>query len=206
MKIATVVLTAAFAAAPLFALSAESAPTEQTPTPVNMFGGTSYQGEPALAVTAALIDAGGGAEDFSFAQALVAMLGEETVNAEVAKLTGQYGEDEVNTFITGMDMAVAYTLERATQAGISLPEPADLSGTALAKTLVEAGITPDGTFWSGYFFDKAISHTLHNQVMADINANAGVQADMVTHKIFNQAMYDVAQALGMSDVKLASLH
>jgi len=28
-------------------------------TPINMFGGESYQGEPALAVTAALVEAGG---------------------------------------------------------------------------------------------------------------------------------------------------
>jgi hypothetical protein len=34
----------------------------------------------------------------------------------------------------------------------------------------------------------------------------GHAADESTHKILNQAMYDVAQALGMKDVKLASLH
>jgi len=42
--------------------------------------------------------------------------------------------------------------------------------------------------------------------MADINANVSYEADKITHKIFNQAMYDVAQALGMNDVKLAELH
>ena len=42
--------------------------------------------------------------------------------------------------------------------------------------------------------------------MADINADAGFQADKITHKILNQAMYDVAQALGLNDVKLAELH
>ncbi len=34
----------------------------------------------------------------------------------------------------------------------------------------------------------------------------GHDADKNTHKILNQAMYDVAQALGKKDVKLASLH
>lgn len=185
------------------ALLAQTAPKQEM---MNMFGGPVYMGEPALEVTAALVKAGGGAEKFSFATALVAMLGEDTVNAEVVKLTKQYGEEEVNTFLSGMDAAIGFGLKRATEAGISLPEPADLSGTELAKTLVNAGTAPDSTFWSGYLFDKALSNKLHNQVMADINAKVSYEADKVTHKILNQAMYDVAQALGMKDVKLADLH
>ncbi|MBO1927228.1 hypothetical protein J3998_06525 [Thiomicrorhabdus sp. 6S2-11] len=182
------------------------ASTTQHSTPMNMFGGVSYQGEPALAVTAALVKAGGGSENFSFATALVSMLGEEAVNAEVAKLTQQYGEAEVSTFIGGMDLAINLGLKHATQAGVSLPEPAPLSGVELAKTLVTAGTTPDGTFWSGHLFDKAVSHKIHNQVMEDINNSAGYETDLITHKILNQAMYDVAQTLGMNHVKLASLH
>ena len=38
-----------------------------------------YLGAPALDVTAALVKAGGGAENFSFAKALVSMLGEKNV-------------------------------------------------------------------------------------------------------------------------------
>lgn len=182
------------------------ASTIDNSAPANMFGGASYQGEPALAVTAALVKAGGGSENFSFAKALVAMLGEETVNAEVAKLTQQYNEAEVSTFIGGMDLAINLSLKHATQAGVSLPEPAPLSGAELAKTLVTAGTTPDGTFWSGYLFDKAVSNKIHHQVMVDINTSAGYEADLTTHKILNQAMYDVAQALGMHHVELASLH
>jgi hypothetical protein len=182
------------------------ASSSQQSAPMNMFGGASYQGEPALAVTAALVKAGGGSENFNFAKALVSMLGEETVNAEVAKLTRQYSEAEVNTFIGGMDLAINLSLKHATQAGVSLPEPAPLSGVELAKTLVTAGTTPDGTFWSGYLFDKAVSNKIHQQVMVDINNSAGYEADLTTHKILNQAMYDVAQALGVNHVKLASLH
>lgn len=173
---------------------------------VNMFGGQSYQGEPALGVTAALVKAGGGGDNFSFAKALISMLGEKTVNAEVAKLTQQYGKEEVDTFIGGMDLAINLSLKHASRAGITLPEPANLNGIALAKTLVTAGTTPDNTFWSGYLFDKAVSNKIHHQVMEDINNSAGYEADLITHKILNQAMYDVAQALGMKQVKLASLH
>jgi len=210
MKKTTMLLAAAiaaFAAGPVLAASTdESAHTQHVQGAINMFGGAVYTGEPALAVTAALVKAGGGADNFSFASALVSMLGEDTVNAEVAKLTKQYGADEVNTFIGGMDAAIGFGLKRATEAGITLPAPADLTGVDLAKTLVEAGTAPDGVFWSGYLFDKALSNNLHNLVMADINMHASYEDDKITHKILNQAMYDVAQALKMDGVKLASLH
>lgn len=173
---------------------------------INMFGGQAYLGDPALDVTVALVNAGGGAENFSFATALVSMLGEDTVNNEVAKLTKQYGEDQVNQFIGGMDYAVNSALRIAGEKGIKLPAPAKLSGVDLAKALVDAGVAPDGVWWSGHMFDVAISHDLHNAVMNDINANVSYEADKTTHKILNQAMYDVAQALGKTDVKLASLH
>lgn len=172
----------------------------------NWFGGPVYTGTPDLAATAALVQAGGGAANFSFSKALVAMLGEKTVNAEVAKLTKQYGKQDVDTFVNGMTFAVNDALKRATEQGIKLPAPADLSGTKLAAALVTTGTAPDGTFWSGYLFDKTISHALHNQVMADIDAKDSHAADETTHKLLNQAMYDVAQALGQKDVKLASLH
>ena len=172
----------------------------------NWFGGPIYNGQPALAATAALVKAGGGAEHFNFATALVSMLGQKTVNAEVAKLTKQYGKTAVDGFINGMTFAVKDGLKRATEQGVKLPAaPADLHGAKLAATLVHAG-TVDGTFWSGYLFDMALSHPLHVAVMADIDSKYGHAADENTHKILNQAMYDVAQALGHKDVKLASLH
>ena len=155
----------------------------------------------------ALVKAGGGAENFSFAKALVSMLGQKTVNKEVAKLTKQYGKENVDNFIKGMDSAVGDGLKHATQMGVKLPAvPKNLEGVTLAKTLVKAGTTKDGTFWSGYLFDKALSHTIHVLVMADIDQKFSHEADQNTHRILNQAMYDVAHALGMKHVKLASLH
>lgn len=174
---------------------------------MNWFGGHTYNGAPALEVTAALVEAGGGASNFDFATALVAMLGQETVNAEVAKLTKQYGQADTENFIKGMTFAVNAGLKRATEAGVTLPAaPADLTGVKLASTLVSAGMTDDGTWWSGYLFDKALSHDIHVQVMQDIDAKFGHGADENTHKILNQAMYDVAQALKVKGVKLAPLH
>ena len=174
---------------------------------MNWFGGPIYTGEPALPATAALIKAGGGADNFSFQTALVSMLGEKTVNAEVAKLTKQYGAEDVKGFVDGMTFAVKAAIKHVTAEGITLPEaPADLHGADLAKAMVQAGTAPDGTFWSGYLFDKTLSHKNHVLVMVDIDQAVGHAADENTHKILNQAMYDVAQALDMKDVKLAPLH
>lgn len=172
----------------------------------NWYGGPVYSGEPDLPLTAALVQAGGGAEHFSFPNALVAMLGQKTVDAEVAKLEKQYGAAEVKTFLTGMTYAVNNALMRATKQGVKLPPPADLSGPKLAIALVQAGTDPEGTFWAGYLFDHTITHQIHNEVMADIDIHVSEKADATTHRILNQAMYDVAQALHVNDVKLASFH
>ena len=199
--------TAMATPASTMAPAAGSTVAAATPEGMNWFGGPIYTGEPALAATAALIKAGGGADNFSFQTALVSMLGEKTVNAEVEKLTKQYGAEEVKGFVDGMTFAVKAAIKQVTAAGITLPEaPADLKGAALAKALVQAGTAPDGTFWSGYLFDHAMSNKIHVLVMTDIDQAVGHAADESTHKILNQAMYDVAQALDMKDVKLATLH
>jgi hypothetical protein len=173
------------------------------------FGGPVYDGAPALNVTSALIAAGGGASNFSTAKALVSMLGADTVNAEVAKLSKQYGSDEVTGWLKTFDFAVADSLKIATAAGVTLPAPSsDLTGVTLAKTLVTAGTASDGTFQIEFLLDKAVSHKIHVQVMNDIDANPdlGKLADLRYHEISNQAFYDVAQALGATNVKLAGLH
>lgn len=200
--------TASFAAAPANGASdaASMASTMAGDSATNWFGGPIYSGQPALAATAALVEAGGGAANFKFSTALVSMLGQKTVDAEVAKLSKQYGKQETEAFVSGMTFYVDDALKRATAQGIKLPPPADLHGAALAKALVTAGTTPEGTFWSGYFFDRTISHTLHNEVMADVDAKYSHAYDGRTHKILNQAMFDVAQALGMKNVKPASFH
>jgi hypothetical protein len=183
--------------------------TSEMGTMHGRFGGPVYAGPPALSVTAALVKAGGGAANFSTAKALVAMLGADTVNAEVANLSKQYGKDEVNTWLKSFDFAVADSLKIATAAGISLPDvPEGLSGAKLARTLVTAGTASDNTFQIEFLLDKAVSHGIHVQVMNDIDANKdlGKLADLRYHQISNQAFYDVAQALGMTTVKLSDQH
>jgi hypothetical protein len=171
------------------------------------FGGPVYSGAPALAVTASLVAAGGGADKYSTATALTSMLGAATVKAEVGKLTKQYGAAAVTTWLKTFDFAVNDSLKIATAAGVKLPEPT-LSGKELAETLVKAGTASDGTFQIEFLLDKAVSHKIHVQVMNDIDKepDLGKKADYDYHRISNQAFYDVAQALGLTSVKLAAVH
>lgn len=197
----------AVATAGLLAMGAAAQAATSSNMEMGWFGGPVYDGAPALEVTAALVQAGGGATNFSFPAALVSMLGEETVNAEVAKLTAQYGQKKVDDFISGMTFAVNDSLKVATAQGIKLPAaPADLAGLKLARTLVQAGIAPDGVWWSGWLFDGALSHPIHVHVMADIEGKYGRPYDENIHLVLNQAMFDVSQALHVEGVKLAAAH
>lgn len=172
----------------------------------NRFGGPVYDGKPALSVTVALVVAGGGPDHFSLVTALDHMLGKKTVQAEVAKLTKQYGTHRVNAWVKVMNFYVDDTLKIVKTKGIKLPPPANLTGVELAKTLVKAGTDANGTFWAGYLFDHAVSHPIHKQLMDDADAKYSPKWDANAHAITNQAFYDVAQALGDKTVKLAPYH
>jgi hypothetical protein len=183
-----------------------AAPMASAHSSMNRYGGPSYTGKPALAVTVALVQAGSNSSDFSLVTALNSMLGQKTVKAEVGKLTKQYGAKRVNMWVKVMNFYVNDTLKIVKAKGIDLPAPADMSGTKLAKTLVKAGTDKQGTFWAGNLFDHAVSHAIHVQLMNDADKKFGEKWDANAHRVTNQAFYDVAQALGMKNVKLASLH
>lgn len=172
---------------------------------MNRFGGPVYKGAPALAVTAALVEVGGGAENFSIAKALTAIGGAELVKAEVEKLTKQYGAEKVQSWIMVFDFAVKDAVRMAMEAGIKLPQ-GKLMGKKLAATLVTAGLDKSNTFNTCSMLDKAISHNLHVSAMESIDKKFGAEANANYHAITNQAMYDLAQALGMKKVRLSELH
>jgi len=96
------------------------------------------------------------------------------------------------------------SLDKATKAGVTLPAP-DLSGKQLAATLVSAGLDSHGVFYTEFLLDKAVTHDIHMAVMDDIDAKYGAPADTNYHRITNQAMVDLAHALG-AKAKLAKLH
>jgi hypothetical protein len=173
---------------------------------MNRYGGPIYSGSPVGDVTAELLAVGGTPGNFSTVRTLDALVGTDTVTAEVAKLKTQYGVPDVDRFTKVFDYAVNDAWTRAGKDNITFPAPATLSNHDLAVALVQAGTADDGTFWTGLMLDKAVSHKVHMQVMSDIDATYGEPADASYHKISNQLFYDVAVAMGVSAVKLASFH
>jgi len=161
------------------------------------YGGPSYLGAPDLPVTVAVVTAGGGAADFSTAKALTAMVGPTLTNAEVGKLTQQYGKEKVDSFITVFNYTVVDAVKIATADGIKLPAASPLEGKALAAELVKFGSAESthDRFWTGDMLDHLVSHKIHDQVMDDIDKKYGAPADENYHVISNQAFYDIAQAL-----------
>ena len=180
-------------------------PTPMHGLPVGGDGPT-YVKSPDLPTTAALAQAGGGAANFSIATALTAMVGPDITNKEVAKLTDQYGKKSVADWITVFNFVVQDGAATATSAGVTLPAPDPaLQGKALASALVRDGIG-DSTFWTGTMLDHLVSHAVHLSVMDHIDKKFGAAMDGNYHRITDQAMYDLAIALGASTVHLASFH
>ena len=54
--------------------------------------------------------------------------------------------------------------------------------------------------------DELVTHQIHEAVMNDIDKKFGAAADGNYHRIADQAHYDLAQALGVTSVKLAAYH
>lgn len=173
---------------------------------MDRYGGPSFKGSPNLAATVAFVMAGGGPAHFSFQKALVSMAGDKTIDQEVGKLETQYGKANVMQWLKTWNFAVADSLRQAKAAGVTLPAAANLHGKDLAVALVKAGLTSNGTFWTGFMLDHVVSNKIHDGTMNGIDAKYGQTADANYHKITNQAMYDLAHALGATTVKLASYH
>jgi hypothetical protein len=168
------------------------------------YAGPCYQGNPDLGLASSLAAAGGGAVHFSAGQALASMVGRSLATKEVANLTRQYGKARIGTWIQVFNYVVVDSVRIAGKSGIRLPA-GRLRGRALAGALVRAGIS-DNTYYIEYMLDKLVSHRIHEKVMDDIDAKFGPRANADYHRISNQAMYDLAHALGARGVKRCEFH
>jgi len=160
------------------------------------FSGTGvYTGPPALPVTLSLIIAGGGPQHFDTVTLLKVLAG-KSFNAEVAKLTKQYGKTKVGNFLMVFNFVIADSLKIVTAAKVKLPSkpsPDPKNGKALAAALWNAGVIPGG--WSvEVMLDRAVSHPVHVQVMKDIDAKYGIAKDADYHVILATAMHDLKAA------------
>ena len=154
-----------------------------------------YTGAPALAVTLSMVEAGGGPSNFSTVTLLKTLTG-PLFDAEVAKLTKEYGKEQVTQFLKTFDFVVADSLKIVNEKKIALPSqpnPDPKNGKALAAALWQAGQSGEG-FNVEVMLDRAVSHPIHVQVMKDIDAKFGLAADAQYHAILTTAMKDLAAA------------
>jgi hypothetical protein len=154
-----------------------------------------YAGAPDLPLTLSLIAAGGGPAHFT-STALVGTLAGPATNAEVAKLTKQFGAKKLKSFLTVFDFVVADSLKIVTAKKVPLPKqprPNPKDGKALSAALYAAGIQ-DGNYNVEVMLDKLVSHPIHLTVMDDIDAKYGRDADANYHIVLLQAMRDLKAA------------
>lgn len=154
-----------------------------------------YAGAPDLPLTLSMIEAGGGPKDFDSVK-LIHVLAGNLTNAEVAKLTKEFGADKVHSFLTTFNFVVADSLRLVTKAGVVLPKtpkPSPSNGKALSAALWAAGQSGKG-FNVEVMLDRLVSHPIHVQVMKDIDAKYGIAADATYHAVLRAAMQDLASA------------
>ena len=215
--LAALCLTPAFAADPMSSpmpastsssmsgsMGAMTGPDHGMPEGTAGGDGTSYTGTPDLQAAISLVTAGGAPGHFSLVKALTALAGAKTANAEVAKLTKQYGAEKVGSFVAVQNFAVNDAVAIALKAGVKFPAP-KLHGKTLAVRVVTLGLQ-DGTYYEGVQLDHLVTNKIHEAVMGHIDGKFGAPADANYHRIANQAHYDLAQALGAKTVKLAAFH
>ncbi len=166
--------------------------------------GVTYTGAPDLQAAISLVTAGGPPGHFSIVTALTSLAGAKTANAEVAKLTKQYGSTKVVSFVTVQNFAVNDAVKIAAADGVKFPSPS-VHGAVLAKRVVVLGLV-NGTYYEGTQLDHLVTNKIHETVMDDIDKKYGAAADGNYHRIADQAHYDLAHALGVTSVKLAAYH
>ena len=195
----TAALAVILAAAGTGIASAKLLPNvENTPT---RFSGSCcvYTGAPQLALTLSMVEAGGGPSNFSTATLLKTLTG-SLFDAEVAKLTKQYGKEQVGQFLKTFDFVVNDSLKVVAEKKIALPaqpNPDPKDGAALAGALWKAGQTGEG-FNVEVLLDRLVSHPIHFKVMSDIDVKYGLAADAQYHAILTTAMKDLAAAYHLS--------
>jgi hypothetical protein len=163
------------------------------------YGGSVYSGAPDLPLTLSMIVAGGGPSNFH-TTTLVGVLAGKNADAEVAKLTKQYGEENVKAYLTTFDFVVNDAVKRATEAGVKFPatpSPDPKDGKALTIALYKAGLDPATGFNVEYMLDHLVSHPIHDQVMDDIDAKYGKTADGVYHSVTLVVFQDLKKAYNL---------
>jgi hypothetical protein len=153
-----------------------------------------YNGPPDLALTAAVVDAGGGPKSFSSQRLFTYLAGKDAANEGTA-LTNRYGAQNVKQFFVTFDAFVDSALTQLTSKGVALPAGKSASGDELTHELYQAGVIPDGRYDVGYMLEHLISRPMHITLMNDVNANPafGPTQNAEFHVILTSAIQDLNQ-------------
>jgi hypothetical protein len=157
-----------------------------------------YAGAPKLPLTLSVVVAGGGPTSFESSK-LIGVLAGSLTDAEVKKLSNQFGADNVGSFLKTFNFVINDSLKLVKQNNVALPStpvPSPADGKALSAALYTQGVTPSGKFDVEYMLDHLVTHSIHVQVMDDIDANPdlGPKADGNYHAVLTQAMIDLKSA------------
>ena len=169
------------------------------------YGGSIYNGAPTLDVTWAMVDAGGGAGNFSIERALRKAAGEDWVTTELSTLTEHYGRKKMRVWAETFEFAVTTSIAKNEEAGMMMPK-SPMQARRLAMAMVNAGVDEAHTFTTDLWMDRTESHTTHMKVMDAMDKQYGSDADADCHQISNQLFFDLARHLNMTQVNLAGFH
>jgi hypothetical protein len=145
-------------------------------TPMSMADHGRYLGKPDLALTAAMLAAGGGPAAFD-ARRLTTHLAAQHAAAEIASLDARFGARRVHRYFTTFDAMIGDAVHVVSAAHVRLPRPSPAlvrDPYELAASLRAAGVMPDDRFDVGYFLEHIISRPVHIQIMHHANANPSI--------------------------------
>ncbi len=154
-----------------------------------------YTGQPDLALTSAMLAAGGGAATFH-ATTLLGFLAGPHTNAELASLNHRFGKARVQQFAATFDTFVSRAVAIVTEKKIPVPPPSPAlthNPWMLSAALRHAGVMPDGRFDVGYMLEHLLSRPMHVALMQQVNTDPtfGPKVNADFHVILTAVMNDL---------------
>jgi len=151
---------------------------------------------PNVALTVAVIDAGGGTQHYDTVQ-LFGRLAGRLAGPELTRLRFQYGKRNVASFLSVFDFAVKDIVlgfrDRHVNMDIApLPDPRD--GRALSAALVTQASRADGTLDVDTMLDRLLAPAGRERVRNDIDKSFGTEADRNFRAILLQSLQDMKRA------------
>jgi hypothetical protein len=131
----------------------------------------SYRGAPDLGLTAAIVQAGGGADRFD-SRRLYQTLAGPHAKAEAVKLQKLYGKAKMAAFMQTLTYAVHDLNTLFNMNHVALPAKPRISpkdGRAMTVAIYQAGVMPTGKYDCGYMMEHLMTHPIHLVLMHDIN-------------------------------------